>query len=605
MKYDDIEKIAVLGAGVMGHGIAQVAAMAGFQVTLRDIASEYLESGKKGIESSLGKLVERGRLTEEESQGTIQRIKYTVDLGEAVGDADLVIEAIPEKMELKKKVWRDVESKAPKDSILASNTSSLSITEISKAVSSPERFIGMHFFNPPAIMKLVEVNQGEKTSAETVQIVIKIAEKMGKTPVWVKKDSPGFIVNRILVSYLNEAAKLLSDYSQEQIDAAMQHVAGMPLGPFMLADLIGIDVVYPILREFEENLGEKYQPDKHFKALYEQGKLGRKTGEGFYSYETRPRVTEDQAEGFDVKLLLVPFVEEAEKVVAEGLAGEEEVDTAMKLGANLPEGPFEMKRKGLGAQEPVLTEKKDRVYTITINRPNKLNSITLDMLKMVDEAIDDAWGDPDVRCLVFKGAGDRAFCSGADIAGFLEMDSEKALTVPETGHRVFKKLLEIPKPVVAAVNGYCLGGGNELILYCDFRLASEKSQFGQPEVNLGLIPGWGGNYLLPKIVGYTLGKEMLMTGRRINATEAKAAGLLNEVYPEEVFKEKVSEFTSQLVDGPPRSHWYIKKISNLDPGLEQALDHEKELFADLWNYGDLREGLLAFMERRKPEFKGK
>jgi enoyl-CoA hydratase/3-hydroxyacyl-CoA dehydrogenase len=538
-------------------------------------------------------------------EDTIRRINYTVDLEEAVKDADLVIEAIPEKMELKKKVWRDVESKAPKDSILSTNTSSLSITEISKAVSNPERFIGMHFFNPPVILKLVEVNQGEKTSTETINIIMKIAEKMGKTPVWVKKDSPGFIVNRILITYLNEAANLLSDFSKEQIDAAMHYKAGMPLGPFMLADLIGIDVVYPILKEFEENLGEKYSPNKHIEELYEQNKLGRKAGEGFYNYETMPKVSEDQAEGFDVKLLLEPFVEEAEKVVLEGITSEEEVDTAMKLGANLPEGPFEMKKKGLGAQEPILTEIKDNVLTITINRPNKLNSITLDMLKIIEKALDDAWDKSEVRCIVFMGAGDRAFCAGADIADFLEMDSKKALTVPETGHRVFKKLLDIPKPVVAAINGYCLGGGNELILYCDFRLASDKSQFGQPEVNLGLIPGWGGNYLLPKIVGYTLGKEMLMTGRRIKAEEAKAAGLLNEVYPEEVFEEKVSEFISQLVAGPPKSFDSIKKIANLDPNLDKTLELEKKLFADLWNYEDLKEGLNAFMERRKPDFKGK
>lgn len=604
MKYEDIKRITVLGAGVMGHGIAQLAAMAGYQVTVRDISEEYLENGKEGILKSLGRLVDKGRLSEGDLQDTLQRVRFTVNLEEAVKEADLVLEAIPEKMDLKKKVWREVDSKAPDEAIFASNTSSLSITEMAESVSCPERFVGMHFFNPPAIMKLVEVNQGEETSNETVQTVMKLAEKMGKTPVWVKKDVPGFIVNRVLITYLNEASKLLSSYTKEQIDAAMQHKAGMPLGPFMLIDLIGVDVVYHILKVFERKLGNEYAPDENIKELFEANKLGRKTGTGFYDYETRPSVEEKQAKGFDVKHLLESLVNEAEKVVLEGIASEEDVDTALKLGANLPKGPFEIKKQGMGPRDPILTEKKEKVLTITINRPNKLNSLTLGMLEMVEGALDDVWNDPDVRCVLIKGAGDRAFCAGADISEFLAMDSKTALKVPETGHRVFKKLYMVPKPVVAAINGYCLGGGNEMILYCDFRLASEKSQFGQPEVNLGLIPGWGGSYMLTKTIGPSLAKEMIMTGKRINADEAKAAGLLTAVYPDELFDEKVAEFVKQLVEGPPISQAYIKKILNIDASLEKALEVEKKLFAELWNYEDLREGIRAFNERRRPEFKG-
>jgi enoyl-CoA hydratase/carnithine racemase len=184
------------------------------------------------------------------------------------------------------------------------------------------------------------------------------------------------------------------------------------------------------------------------------------------------------------------------------------------------------------------------------------------------------------------------------------MDSVEALKVPQIGHKVFTKLLEIPKPVVAAINGYCLGGGNELILFCDFRLASEKSQFGQPEVNLGLMPGWGGSYMLTKLVGPTLAKEMLLTGKRIKALEAKAASLLTEVYPNEVFEEKVSKFVDRLVEGPPKSIERIKKISNFDPQLEKYLDLERKMFAELWEYEDLEEGIKAFRDKRKPEFKG-
>ncbi|MCK4399880.1 3-hydroxyacyl-CoA dehydrogenase family protein, partial [Candidatus Bathyarchaeota archaeon] len=303
--------MAVLGAGVMGHGIAQVAAVAGYDVAVRDITQEFLDKAEAGVKNSLNRFVSRGRMSQEDMDAALARIRFTLDLDEAVKGAQLVVEAIPERMDIKHKVWTEAASKAPKDAILASNTSSLSITKIAEAVPNPERFIGMHFFNPPAIMKLVEVNQGEKTSEATVKTVQDLAKRMGKTPVWVKKDAPGFIVNRVLVTYLNEAGKLLDKYGMEQIDAAMQHKAGMPLGPFMLSDLIGMDIVYNILKVFEENIGPDYAPCVRITELYEAKKLGRKTGEGFYSYETRPSVTEDQAEGFDVKLLLKPFVEEA------------------------------------------------------------------------------------------------------------------------------------------------------------------------------------------------------------------------------------------------------------------------------------------------------
>jgi len=346
MRPEEVEKIAVLGAGVMGHSIAQVAAGAGYIVTIRDIAQEYIDSAKERIESGLKRNVDRGRMSEEDANALLGRISYTLDLGLSVKGADLIIEAIPENLELKKKVWNDVAKEAREDAIFASNTSSLSITKIAEAVSRPERFIGMHFFNPPTHMRLVEVIPGEKTGKDIIETVKGVSEKLGKTPVQVKKDIVGFIVNRVLITYLNEAVKLLEtgEYTRDQIDSAMQYKAGMPLGPFMLSDLIGLDIVHHIMKTFEENLNPSYKPAKTLVKMYGEKKLGRKTGEGFYNYVKRPSVAEEAGEGFDINLLLDPLIEEAEKVVAEGIADMEAVDTAMKLGANLPKGPFEMKR---------------------------------------------------------------------------------------------------------------------------------------------------------------------------------------------------------------------------------------------------------------------
>jgi enoyl-CoA hydratase/3-hydroxyacyl-CoA dehydrogenase len=603
MKADQVQRIAVLGAGIMGHGIAQVAASAGYTVTVRDIAEELLAKAEEGIRGSLGKFVERGRMSPGDMEAALARIRFTVDLDEAVRDAQLVVEAIPEKMSIKHSVWKEVASKAPRDAVLASNTSSLSITEMAQAVSDPGRFIGMHFFNPPALMRLVEVNQGAETRPEIVEAVMELSRRMGKTPVHVKKDSPGFIVNRILITYLNDAAKLLDKYSVEQIDAAMQHKAGMPMGPFMLSDLIGLDIVYNILREFEEKLGPEYKPDKRIAALYEAKKLGRKTGEGFYNYRERPSVTEAQAEGFDVALLLRPFVAKAETLVKEGLASEAEVDTAMKLGVNIPKGPFEMRQAGLGEEKPILTERKEGVYVITINRPAKLNSLTLDMLEQIGTAVDDATKDEAVGCILIRGTGDRAFSTGADINAFLEFDKTQARRVPQTGHRVFRKMLETPKPVVAAVNGYCLGGGCELAIFCDIRLASDKARFSQSEITLGLMPGWGATYMLPRILGKTLAEEMMLTGRRLDAEEALKAGLVNAVYPAAEFEAKTWEYAKKLAEGPPHAMAEIKRLLSLDPQMVKALKAEEDAFTGLWDHNELREGITAFNEKRKPSFR--
>ena len=255
------------------------------------------------------------------------------------------------------------------------------------------------------------------------------------------------------------------------------------------------------------------------------------------------------------------------------------------------------------SESPILTESKDGVYTITINRPDKLNSITGEMLDLLSSALDKAEDDMDVRCVVIKGAGGRAFSAGADIKDFLTMDKMAAKKISMKGQKTFKKILELSKPVVAAVPGYALGGGCELACHCDYRIASVKARFSQPEVTLGLMPGWGGTYILKRLIGYSLALQMITTGKRLNAEEALSAGLVNAVYPVEEFDEKVNEFVQSLVKGPPVSLASMKKLLTRDP-LEEAMEAEAELFSNLWNTSDLKEGLTAFTEKRKPEFKG-
>lgn len=348
MKIEDIRKVTVLGAGTMGHGIAQLAAASGYTVVLRDISQEILDNALKNIRGSLERLVQRGRLSENDLKSTLSRISTATDLKEAAREADIIIEAVPENIDLKLRIFKEADNCAPKEAVFTSNTSSLSITDIAESVTNPRRFVGMHFFNPPAVMRLVEIVPGKKTSGEALETATAFAARLGKTPVNVKKDSPGFIVNRILITYINEAAKVVSrgDSKIVEIDSGMQYKAKFPMGPFLLSDLIGIDIVYSVLKVFESKLGSFYKASPPIERLYQAQKLGRKTGEGFYVYkEGNPKIPEEAGARFETKNLFALMLNEASKLVLEEVAEQSDIDTAMKLGANLPEGPFEAAKR--------------------------------------------------------------------------------------------------------------------------------------------------------------------------------------------------------------------------------------------------------------------
>ena len=287
MDVDDIETIAVLGAGNMGHGIAEVAAMTGFDVNLRDIKEEFVQNGYDQIEWSLGKLAEKEQLSEAEADAALDRVEAYVDLEAAVEDVDFVIEAVPEKMEIKEDVYTDLEEYANEDAVFATNTSSLSITDLSEFTERPERFCGMHFFNPPVRMQLVEVISGGHTDDEVLDLTEDLAEELGKTPVRVRKDSPGFVVNRILVPLLNEAAWLVHDDEATiaEVDSTTKYDLGLPMGAFELADQVGIDVSLDVLDYMQSVLGEVYEPCPLLVEKVEAEDLGKKTGAGFYDYE--------------------------------------------------------------------------------------------------------------------------------------------------------------------------------------------------------------------------------------------------------------------------------------------------------------------------------
>ncbi|MGP3666864.1 MAG: 3-hydroxyacyl-CoA dehydrogenase family protein [Candidatus Bathyarchaeota archaeon] len=281
-----MKKICVVGAGVMGSGIAQICAQAGFEVNLYDIKQEFVEKGLNNIKGNLKRSVEKGRISQEEADKILGKIVTTINLKEVVKDVDFVIEAAPENMEVKRQVFKDLDNFSPKHAILASNTSSLSITEIASVTSRPDKVVGMHFFNPAPIMKLVEVVKGQLTSEETVTIVKDLAKKLGKTPVECK-DSPGFIANRICIPMINEAIIVLQEgvASKEDIDLAVKLGYNHPMGPLELADLIGLDTLLAIMETYYKEFNDpKYKPALLLKQMVRAGLLGRKTGKGFYQY---------------------------------------------------------------------------------------------------------------------------------------------------------------------------------------------------------------------------------------------------------------------------------------------------------------------------------
>lgn len=343
----DIRNITVLGSGVMGHGIAQVSAMAGYNIVLRDIKQEFLDKAVDKIRWSLDKMVSKQKITKEDAHDIISRIKPEVEIGQAVQDAHMIIEVVPEIMDLKKKVYAELDGIAGSDVIFASNTSTLPITEIANTTSRPDKFIGIHFFNPPQLMKLVEIIPGQDTSQEVLQAVAGYVKSVKKEGVICRRDVPGFIINRLFIPMVHEACYEVdrTGASLEEVDSAVKFRLGFPMGIFELADFTGMDVIHKATTEMHLRDKKVILPHPRIQRMFEDGKLGQKSGSGFYGYSDdkyeRVSLSEDLAAGFDPVRLVANIINNAAWLVTNGASDIEELERAARLGLGLKKPLFE------------------------------------------------------------------------------------------------------------------------------------------------------------------------------------------------------------------------------------------------------------------------
>ncbi len=663
----EIKRILVVGAGVMGHGIAQVAAMAGYQVRMIDIKQEFLDRAMQRIKESLEKLYSKGKL-KEKPEDVLKRIEPMVanpddeeSYARAAKDIDFMIEAVPEILDLKRAVFSTIDKYAPPHAILSSNTSSIPITEIAKATKRPDKVVGMHFFNPPVILKLVEVVRGAETSDETVKTTVELAKSMKKVPIVVEKDVPGFIVNRIMARFLNEGCWLVERgvYTIEQVDAALRYKLNFPMGAFELADYVGLDVLVHLMEAMKER-GMNITICPKFKELVEKKKLGVKSGEGFYKYPApgkfvKPSVRASAAEGVDYVAIVDTAVNEGTWLVENGVAKVEDVDTATVLGLNLPMGilklgdslgldnvlaSIEEKKSKYGFEDyqptslikkmveegkcglkcgegfykyevkeedrgEIKVRREGEALWIILNRPKQRNALTPEMLNKMAEAAREGCKDPSVKVIVLYG-GD-VFSAGFDLTYMSKVKPSKA---PEEVARPFMRLgnvlVNCPKPVVAYITGYALGGGLEVAMMADLRMAVEGALLGQPEINVGIIPGGGGTQRLPRLVGLGRALQMIMLGEMIDAETGKEWGLVNWVVPKRVADAEIRLLVEKLASKPPVALAVAKEVTRaaLDLPLSEGVKFEAEAFARVLATEDAKEGINAFLEKRKPKFKG-
>jgi enoyl-CoA hydratase/3-hydroxyacyl-CoA dehydrogenase len=672
-------KAAVVGAGTMGGQIAQTIAAAGIPVELKDISDELVQAGldeaRNVTAGQVGKLVERGKLTQEQGDAQIAEILGRINGSTSYagfGDVDFVIEAVPERMEIKQAVFAELDAATPGHAILASNTSSLSITEIGEATLRPEKVVGFHYFYPASIMPLIEIVEGDDTAPETVTAAVTFAQAIRKQPITCA-EVPGFVVNRILNSGTSEIWREQEQkgLSIKQIDDGLGAANVIPMGPYALVNLLGLDTVLHVALHLAESYGtERFYVPKGMKKLVAEGKLGAKTGgDGFYSPAGEPNLPGDGEPDVPelVELLTLKTFVEACLVLEEGVATHRDIDFGLmaspaldprrgllppfmkadiegldtilerlenaqerhgerfapptilrrlvaqgRLGQKSGQGFYAYPQPDADDSTPptqvVKLETRGDGVAIAWLANGQMNSIAPsvieDLGKVWAKVKESASSQQPIRALVIASSNPFLYSAGADIKAFTAMDEAGGEKLIHTAHALFRELGSDGVATIAAVNGLAFGGGCELAMACDVRIAARSALFGQPEIKLGIIPGFGGTQRLPRLVGQSKALEMNLVGDPMQAEEAYEYGLASAVVDDHELLDTALQWARKLAGQAPLALEQIKRVSAAGD-LDEGIEAEKRAFAAVFQSADAKEGIAAFLGKRAANFQGK
>ncbi|HII37593.1 MAG TPA: 3-hydroxyacyl-CoA dehydrogenase/enoyl-CoA hydratase family protein [Candidatus Poseidoniaceae archaeon] len=588
-----IQRVAIVGAGNMGSGIAQKSAQEEFDVQMVDREQQWVDRGQSIIADFLGEAIGRRIFTEQQVAEIKSRITGVVGVEKTAEDTDLVIEAVFEDFDVKTAVFQTLDTACGEKTILASNTSSLSVNELAEATGRPDRFVGLHFFYHPAKNRLVEVIPAASTSQQTIDRVVQYCKMLGKVVI-VCGDRPGFVVNRFFVPWLNEACLLLEEGhgTAAQIDAVARKAFRIGLGPFGLMNLTGP----PIALHSTDYLAEQLATPRYTGAANLRQLV---SANNQWEIDENESYSEEQFEQISRRLYGVVFGVAAQ-IVDEGVCSIEDVDRGAKVGLRWARGPFELMNKvGVTqsfemAQEYlqlcqdeagnsnwqipeffakqansddtwdfsyVDTEISDGIATITINRPEAMNALNETVIAQLGSAVDAVNNNDEVHTMVLDGAG-KAFIAGADVKFFV--DKIRSNSIPDivdftsNGHRVLNSIEHSPKTTIALTTGLALGGGLELALCCDYRIGTRRTQFRFPETSIGIYPGLGGSQRPARISGIPLARWAVLGGNFMTAQMAFDIGLLTHL----VDLSEVQNITNTCVALGKPEHKYAGKPAN-------------------------------------------
>jgi enoyl-CoA hydratase/3-hydroxyacyl-CoA dehydrogenase len=664
-----VSKAAVVGGGTMGGEIAQAIAASDVPVLVKDIDQKFVdaavEKARAVTEGQLARLVKKEKLTQEQADA---RLAETMGLivgttsYEGFGDVDFVVEAVPEKMEIKQAVFRELDAATPGHAILASNTSSLSITEIGEATLRADKVVGFHFFYPASVMPLVEVIVGEDTSRETATAAYNFAQAIKKQPI-VCGEVPGFVVNRVLMATMGEIWRAQEEQglSLKAIDEAATAAKVAPMGPFFLTDLLGLDTVLHVAEHLADSYGESFYVHRGLQGLVAEGKLGAKSGgEGFFAdgEQTVPGDAEPDAEEL-IAMFTCRALIEACQLVEEGICSVRDIDLGMMTGTGLDprkglfpplwradlEGldtvleriesleekhgerfaaPVTLKRlvaqgrlglksgqgfypypqpdEGEQADTVKLETRGDVAIAWLANAP--MNAISPDVIRDLGAVWEKVKGSEEIGAMVIASSIPVVFSAGADIKAFTQMDEAGGEELLHTAHALLRELGADSVATIAAVNSIAFGGGCELAMACDVRIAAEAAVFGQPEIKLGIVPGFGGTQRLPRLVGPNKALEMNLIGDAILSEDAAECGLVNRLVPDHELFETALMWARKLAGQAPVARAQIKSASHKGD-LDEGIEAEKQAFATAFGSEDAKEGIAAFLGKRTPKWSGR